>query len=82
MGMNRTSCLFERTNRKYKTIFNIVNFYKSPQKHTVMKFILSFLVLVLSFAGVRADNGIPPYKDPSQPVDTRVKDLLSRMTPD
>jgi beta-glucosidase len=47
-----------------------------------MKFIVAFFAFALTFTGVRADNGIPPYKDPSQPTEVRVKDLLSRMTPD
>jgi beta-glucosidase len=47
-----------------------------------MKYIIAFFAFALTFSGVRAENGIPLYKDPSQPIDVRVKDLLSRMTPD
>ena len=41
-----------------------------------------FFALALTVAGARADNSTPPYKDASQPIEVRVKDLLSRMTPD
>ncbi|MDR6132432.1 hypothetical protein [Chryseobacterium sp. SORGH_AS_1175] len=37
-------------------------------------------VLIL-FQTVLAQGQKPLYKDPKQPVETRVKDLLSRMTP-
>jgi beta-glucosidase len=47
-----------------------------------MKFIATFFALALTFAEVCADDGIFPYKDPTQPTEVRVKDLLSRMTPD
>ncbi|MDR0815566.1 MAG: glycoside hydrolase family 3 C-terminal domain-containing protein [Bacteroidales bacterium] len=47
-----------------------------------IKLITAFFALTLTVAGARADNNTPPYKDPSQPIDVRVKDLLSRMTPD
>lgn len=47
-----------------------------------MRFFTAFMALALLCGGVRAKGTQPLYKDPSQPVEVRVQDLLSRMTPD
>lgn len=47
-----------------------------------MKRTTCLLLLVVLFAVSCAPKKIPPYQDPSQPVETRVEDLLARMTLD
>ena len=47
-----------------------------------MRFILTFFALAIAWGSVRAQAPMPVYKDPSQPIEARVQDLVSRMTPD
>lgn len=47
-----------------------------------MRFSTAFAALLLIWSNVYAQDSAPLYKDPSQPVEVRVQDLLSRMTPD
>jgi len=37
-------------------------------------------ILFLSSSLLCAENNIPPYKNPELPVETRLQDLMSRMT--
>ena len=46
---------------------------------SIMRFYLSFLCLIVGFSAIAGENQ-PVFLDPSQPVDARVEDLLSRMT--
>lgn len=43
---------------------------------------LTVITLSLSSACMHAQKGKPVYKDPEQPVEARVQDLLKRMTPE
>ena len=45
-----------------------------------MKYILLFSALL--FSSIWSFSQVLPYKDPSLPINERVKDLLSRMTPE
>lgn len=48
---------------------------------TTMHLKLTLSILVLSISAVSfAQNPTPIYKDPSQPIEVRIKDLMSRMT--
>ena len=47
-----------------------------------MRFIVAFFALALAAFSATAQTQQPPYKDPAQPIEVRVQDLLSRMTPD
>lgn len=47
-----------------------------------MRFLTAFITLFLISGGLRAQSTEPLYKDPNQPVEVRVQDLLPRMTPD
>jgi len=46
------------------------------------KQVLLFFFLLLAANRVAFSQGIPVYKDPKQPVEKRVRDLVSRMTPE
>lgn len=46
------------------------------------KQVLLLFFLLLSVSRVAFSQDIPVYKDPKQPVEKRVRDLLSRMTPE
>ena len=47
-----------------------------------MRFFTLACALALTWNGVRAQDTEPLYKDPTQPIEVRTQDLLSRMTPD
>lgn len=47
-----------------------------------MRFFTLACALALTWNGVRAQEKEPLYKDPTQPIEVRTQDLLSRMTPD
>ena len=48
-----------------------------------MKTLASTLTVLLALtAGTALPQSLPAYKDPSQPIETRVSDLLKRMTPE
>jgi beta-glucosidase len=53
---------------------------KFPTPETIMKIYLFTLCLVTSASVFGAETNLPPYLDPGQPVETRVEDLLSRLT--
>jgi len=47
---------------------------------TYTRFCRISLVLILLIAGIAAQAQVSPlYRDPTQPVDARVRDLLQRM---
>ena len=43
---------------------------------------MRLVVIVFLTVIAAAPRQLPPYKDPQRPVDTRVQDLLARMTPE
>jgi len=47
---------------------------------TGLDYLLVFLGLAFSLRSLPADQALAPYKDPKLPTQTRVEDLLSRMT--
>jgi beta-glucosidase len=50
--------------------------------HVLMAFTLASGLMATAFAQGKAEQTSPAYKDPSLPIEQRVEDLISRMTPE
>lgn len=46
-----------------------------------MRTVVGTLLVLITLGGCDEEADIPPYRDPSRPIEERVEDLLARMTP-